>query len=89
MVLEDLQSAIDRDFPRSQDPDEAKLEDQAHLTLEESLSRVYAEEAAEFEALDKFVEGGDATPVVVTGESGSGARSVHGPGHVLCVLCVW
>jgi hypothetical protein len=72
LVLEDLQRAIDMDFPRSEDPDAAKLEEAAHLSLEERMSRVYVGELAEMEALDKYVEGADTRPVLITGDSGSG-----------------
>ena len=73
MVLEDLQRAIETDFPRDQDPDAAQLEDMAHDTFAASRTRVYVPNEEDMALLDRFAAGSKPGALVLSGESGIGA----------------
>ncbi|MEW6348660.1 MAG: tetratricopeptide repeat protein [Thermodesulfobacteriota bacterium] len=75
MVLEDLWTAIDADFPAHSIPDALDREAAEHEAYAASRARVYIGRAEYFQRLDDHVNG-NGPPLVITGESGAGKSAL-------------
>jgi nephrocystin-3 len=75
LVLRDLTSAIEAEFPLEEVPDLLTRMAQAHEAYAEARRRTYIARQKDYEALDAHVLG-DGPPLLITGESGSGKSAL-------------
>jgi len=75
LVLEDLKTAIEAQFPVEDVPDALTREAQDHEAFAEIRRRTYIGRAEYIEALDKHAIG-DGGPIVLLGDSGSGKSAL-------------
>lgn len=75
MVLEDLQAAVDAQFPIAEIPDPLSREARDHEAFAESRRRTYIGRPDYCDALDHHANG-DGGPLVLLGDSGSGKSAL-------------
>ncbi|MBI3797858.1 MAG: DUF4062 domain-containing protein [Deltaproteobacteria bacterium] len=75
LILEDLWTAIDQEYPEGSAPDPLDREATEHEAFAESRAKVYVGRQEYFERLDRHVESED-PPLVVLGESGMGKSAL-------------
>ncbi|MFH0953763.1 MAG: tetratricopeptide repeat protein [Verrucomicrobiota bacterium] len=75
LVLEDLKSAIEAQFPEEDIPDALTREAQDHEAFAEIRRRTYIGRAEYFEALDRHAAG-EGGPLLLLGDSGSGKSAL-------------
>ncbi|MCU0857460.1 MAG: tetratricopeptide repeat protein [Pontiellaceae bacterium] len=75
IVLEDLMTAIELQFPKGSEPDPLTKEARDHEAFAEIRRRTYIGRPDYFEALDRHAAG-DGGPLVLLGDSGSGKSAL-------------